>query len=176
MVENLRTRRYRDGTSIPNVTDNTNWSNANYGAWCWYNNDGPTYEQPYGKLYNWFAVNDGRGLCPTGWHVPTDTEWTTLTNFLGGESVGGGLMKEAGTAHWNSPNNGATNASGFTGLPGGYRLNDGSYNNLGNVGSWWSSTESVANAWSRNLIYGDDNVYRNNSDKRLGISVRCLRD
>ncbi|MBK8503768.1 MAG: fibrobacter succinogenes major paralogous domain-containing protein [Saprospiraceae bacterium] len=118
MAENLRTTRYTNGEMISKVNNSTTWPNANYGAWCWYDTSS-TYELPYGKLYNWYAVNDGRGLCPTGWHEPTDAEWTTLTDFLGGLSLAGGPMKAAGTAHWKTPNTGATNASGFSGLPGG---------------------------------------------------------
>jgi uncharacterized protein (TIGR02145 family) len=175
MAVNLRTSKYREGTAIPQVTDNTAWQNANYGAWSWYSNNN-IYDQPYGKLYNWHAVNDGRGLCPTGWHGPSDAEWTTLTTFLGGESVAGGPMKEMGTAHWISPNAGATNASGFSGLPGGNRSTFGPFNNLGNNGFWWSSSESGANAWFRSLSYNNVNVSRNGVDKRLGFSVRCVRD
>jgi uncharacterized protein (TIGR02145 family) len=175
MAENLRTTRYRDGTSIPNVTDDIGWSNANYGAWC-LNIIDSSFEHLYGNLYNWYAVNDGRGLCPTGWHVPTDTEWTILTNFFGGLTVAGGPMKEVGTAHWNSPNTGATNASGFTGLPGGLRDFIGSFITFGNTGHWWSSTESGASGWYRVLYYNGGTVGSDNEDKRLGLSVRCLRD
>src|SRR5690606_15641997 len=99
MTQNLRTTKYKNGDALPNVTNNTDWGNLGSGAYCWYNNNNG-YEQPYGKLYNWYAVNDARGLCPTGWHVPTDAEWDTLTTFLGGLSAAGGPMKEAGTAHW----------------------------------------------------------------------------
>ncbi|NND05901.1 MAG: hypothetical protein HKN87_05935 [Saprospiraceae bacterium] len=186
MAENLRTTHYADGTIIPQVNNNGTWAAANYGAWCWYDTSS-NYELPYGKLYNWYAVNDGRGLCPNGWHMPSDAEWTTLIDFLDPEvvdpdaigtqsSVAGGKMKESGTAHWNSPNTAATNESGFSGLPGGFRFNDGSYITLGNDGYWWSSTESGANAWFRVLFYSSVDVSRSNNDKRLGFSVRCLRD
>ncbi len=176
MTQNLRTTKYKNGDALPNVTNNTDWGNLGSGAYCWYNNDNG-YEQPYGKLYNWYAVNDARGLCPTGWHVPTDAEWDTLTTFLGGLSAAGGPMKEAGTAHWISPNTGATNESGFTGLPGGYRLDDGMFGSAGNVGDWWSSTESSSShAWFRNLSYFSDVVYRDDVDKRSGFSVRCVLD
>ncbi len=187
MAQNLRTTKYRNGDVIPNVTDNNDWGNLDSGAYCWYNNDNG-YEQPYGKLYNWYAVNDTSGLCPTGWHVPTDPELTTLIDYLdpgsvdpnavGAQStVAGGPMKETGTAHWNSPNTGATNSSGFTSLPGGFRYVDGRYFNLGNEGYLWSSTESSSSiAWCRFLSISNASVSRSKSDKRYGFSVRCVRD
>jgi uncharacterized protein (TIGR02145 family) len=130
--------------------------------------------QTYGALYNWPAALTA---CPQGWHLPTDAEWTTLTTFLGGESVAGGKMKEAGTTHWNSPNTGATNESGFTGLPGGYRASSGVFSGIGDSGDWWSSTEtSSAYAWRRNLFYDYANSSRYGIGKEYGFSVRCLRD
>ena len=174
MAENLRTSKYRDATSIPQVTDNTAWANLLTGAWCWFgNNDG--YDRPYGKLYNWYAVNDPKGLCPAGWHVPSNTEWSTLNDFLGGFSVAGGHMKEAGTTHWLSPNAGATNASGFTGLPGGGR--DNLFHGLGDLGFWWSSTqETTSQARYRRL--NNLNSFAENpfNDKWQGLSVRCVKD
>ena len=112
MVENLKTTRYNDGSPIPFVTDSSSWSNLTTPGYCWYNND-TTNKNTYGALYNWFAVNTGK-LAPTGWHVPTDDEWTTLTTYLGGESIAGGKLKETGTTHWRTPNAGATNEIGFT--------------------------------------------------------------
>src|SRR5450759_1177427 len=159
MLKNLDVSTYRNGDLIPKVTDPTAWSALTTGAWCWYNNDSATNASTYGKLYNWYAVNDPRGLAPTGWHVPSDAEWTTLSTCLGGNAVAGGAMKETGTTHWTSPNTGATNSSGFTGLPGGYRNNDGSFNNVGNFGYWWSSTElNTTDAWYRNLYYNGGNI------------------
>ncbi|MBK8503743.1 MAG: fibrobacter succinogenes major paralogous domain-containing protein [Saprospiraceae bacterium] len=160
MAANLRTTKYRDDNPITLIGDDTvgdaAWNVANYGAYCVYDTVGTGYPSfdldEFGYLYNWYAVNDGRGLCPTGWHVPTDAEWTTLTGLLGGLSVSGGPMKEAGTAHWNSPNTGATNSRGFTGLPGGLRIFNGTFSALGNVGYWWSSSESGANARYRGLV------------------------
>src|SRR5690606_33259564 len=117
---------------IPQVTDPTIWGNLTTGAWCYYNND-PANEIIYGKLYNWYAVNDPRGLAPVGWHIPSDSEWTILTDYLGGFEVAGGKMKETGTTHWANPNIGADNSSGFTGLPGGYRAyNSAEFNTIGN--------------------------------------------
>jgi uncharacterized protein (TIGR02145 family) len=176
MAENLRVVRYNNGTTIPLVTDNTAWAGLTTPGYCWYNNDAATNKTTYGALYNWYTVNTGN-LCPTGWHVPTDAEWTTLTTYLNGESVAGGKLKETGTAHWASPNTGATNETGFTALPGGYRNYNGTFNNIGYYGYWWSSTEtSTTNAWNRLLNYNFSNVFRDFNNKEFGFSVRCLRD
>ncbi|HOD88965.1 MAG TPA: FISUMP domain-containing protein [Bacteroidales bacterium] len=176
LKENLKTTHYNDGTSIPNVTDNAIWETTTSGAYCCYDNN-PSNCNTYGALYNWYAVNTDK-LCPNGWHVPSDAEWTTLVNYLGGASVAGGALKEAGTSHWSSPNTSATNSSGFSALPGGNRYgSDGSFYYLGSYGYWWSSTEyDGSNAWSRLLAYDFANVYRYYSYKRVGFSVRCLRD
>ena len=176
MAENLRTTTYANGDLIPNVTDGTQWSNLTTGAWAHYNNYNQ-YENPYGKLYNWYTVADPRNVCPTGWHVPTDAEYTLLTDYLGGEPVAGGKMKSTGTQYWSSPNTDATNESGFSGLPGGLRDSNGAFNLIGNYGYWWSSTENnTSNAWFRNLNYNFGYVNRNNFFKTNGFSVRCLRD
>ena len=185
---NLDVTTYSDGTPIPQVTDPTQWANLTTGAWCYYNND-PANGTIYGKLYNWYAVAGiydaasaanpslRKQLAPQGWHIPSDAEWTTLTDFLGGLSVAGGKMKSTGTSLWQSPNTAATNESGFTGLPGGFRYHLGSFNYIGNVGVWWSSSEDDAtNAWSRSLGYGNGSAFSYSSDKKNGFSVRCLRD
>jgi uncharacterized protein (TIGR02145 family) len=132
----------------------------------------------YGYLYNWYAVDDSRNIAPEGWHVPTDDEWQILVDYLGGSSVAGGKMKETGTEHWNSPNTGATNESGFSALPGGYRdYSNGDYTNMGYYGYFWSSTEySSYRAWNRILYYDNSDVYRHSSYKQNGFSVRCVRD
>ncbi len=173
---NLTVSKYRNGDNITNITDNTQWSQTNTsstGAWCNYNNDANN-GTTYGKLYNWYAVNDSRGLCPTGWHVPSDAEWTTLANHLGGSSVAGGAMKS--TTGWNNNGNG-TNSSGFTALPGGYRDSGGGFNFLGNFGGWWSSSVAVSgSAWYRVLTYDYANADRNYVSHRSGFSVRCARD
>jgi len=174
---NLRVSKYRDGSSIPNLTDDTQWSETNTsstGAWCNYNNDASN-GTTYGKMYNWYAVNDSRGLCPTGWHVPTDAEWTTLENHLGGTSVAGGAMKST-TTGWSDNGNG-TNSSGFTGLPGGYRVNAGGFTDVGNNGTWWSSSDAGSGlAWYRILYSSSADVYGNSIDYRFGFSIRCARD
>ena len=179
MAENLKVTHYRNGDTIPNVTDNSNWANLSTGAYCYYDNDANNADT-YGALYNWYAVeeDDTRGLAPEGWRVPTDDEWQTLVDYLGGSSVAGGKMKEAGTAHWNSPNTGATNESGFTGLPGGYRGSyTGYFYDLGNYGYFWSATEdSTSTAWNRILSYNNPAVSRYYFNKQGGFSVRCVRD
>ena len=180
MAENLKVSKYSDGTTIPNITGNTEWSYLTTGAWSYYNND-VANNAKYGKLYNWYAVskysNGNRNVCPTGWHVPTDSEWTVLTDYLGGTTVAGGKMKEVGTTSWISPNTGVTNTSLFTGLPGGSRYSNGNYDHIGYYGNWWSSSEDGTDgAWVRYLDndYGDAN--RGGNGKKNGLSVRCLRD
>jgi uncharacterized protein (TIGR02145 family) len=183
MAENLRTTVYANGDPIPNVSDNAQWWNLTTGAWVWYNNDSQ-YENPYGKLYNWYTINDPRNVCPTGWHVPSDIEWSTLINYLdpnadGGNNIpntAGGKMKSIGNQHWQSPNTDATNESGFSGLPGGYRFIN-TYDFLGGNGGWWSSTVSnIYSAWSRDLVYAYGNVNRGDLVKGGGQSVRCVKD
>ncbi len=175
MAENLKTTKYNDGTLIPLVTDTVDWSILTTPAYCWPNNHDST-KYTYGGLYNWHTVNTGN-LCPTGWHLPSDAEWTELTNYLGGVSVAGGKMKETGTAHWTSPNTGATNESGFSGLPGGNRSYNGLFDYFGSRSYWWSSTENTAdNALVRYLVYNGANIIRISYNKKNGYSVRCLRD
>jgi uncharacterized protein (TIGR02145 family) len=176
MSKNLDVAFYRNGDPIPQVTDATAWAALTTGAWCYYNND-PTQGNKYGKLYNWYAVNDPRGLAPQGWHVPSDAEWTTLETTLGGSSVAGGKMKEAGTLNWTTPNTSSTNESGFAGLPGGFRFSGGTFSSIGEVGYWWSSTEyNTGNAWYRGLGCNYGYVSSGNYNKVGGFSVRCLRD
>jgi len=176
MAENLKTTKYNDGTAIPLVADDKAWEALTTPAYCWYNNDATANKKTYGALYNWYTVNTKK-LCPTGWHVPSDAEWTTLTTNLGGESVAGGKLKETSTTHWQSPNTGATNETGFTALPSGYRSSSGTYNYIGLNGYWWSSSEySPPNAYSRSMNYYRSNVYRYSYYKQDGFSVRCLRD
>ena len=193
--QNLNVSKYSDGTPIPQVTDPTQWANLTTGAWCYYNNstaNGTTY----GKLYNWYAVAGiynaasltnptlRKKLAPTGWHVPTDGEWSNLINCLdvnadGGNNpnTAGGKMKATGTSLWISPNTDATNTSGFTGLPGGYHYDYGPFNDIGNAGFWWSSSESItASAWYRVLNYFNGYAGRYSYYKNFGFSVRCLRD
>ena len=174
MSENLKTSRYRNGGLIPYVTDNTAWGNLT-GAWSYYNND-VSNNAIYGKLYNWYTTL-GDTLCPTGWGVPTNDEWITLTTYLGGESVAGGKMKSVGTDYWNDPNTDATNESGFSVLPGGYRGSDGSFYYISYGAFFWSATENVNGlAWFRILNYYSGYVDRGSYNESVGASVRCLRD
>jgi uncharacterized protein (TIGR02145 family) len=177
MVENLKTTKYTDNINIPLVTDNTAWANLTSSGYCWYNNDASTYKASYGAIYNWYALSTGK-LCPTGWHVPSDGEWTTLTTFLGGENVAGGKLKEAGTTHWLSPNTNATNETGFTALPGGLRgYSNGIFSSIGQYGYWWSSSLDFGNQFFvRNLFNNTVLVWKGASDKQAGLSVRCLKD
>ena len=177
MAQNLRASTNNDGTAINNIVENSEWITLTTSGYCWYNNDQGTHKDIYGAIYNWYAVNTGK-LCPSGWHIPDDSEWTTLINYLGGASVAGGKLKEAGTIHWVSPNTGATNESGFTALPGGYRhYNNGEFKDIGYHGVWWSSTEeSSTHALYRYMYTDKESVNRVNSFKKSGISVRCVKD
>lgn len=174
MKENLKTTRYKDGTAIPTGLSNTAWQNTTSGAYAIYNNNAAN-NTTYGKLYNWYAVNTGK-LAPAGWHVPTDAEWTTLINFLGGETVAGNKMKA--TILW-APFSGIanTNSSGFTGLPAGVRSNNGTFNFIGTTGLFWSSSENgTSNAWYRYLNSNNSNASSYANGKQYGFSVRCVRD
>ena len=177
MAENLKVTHYRNGDEIPTGLDNASWSSTTNGAYAVYD-DNESNADTYGYLYNWFAVDDSRNIAPEGWHVPTDDEWQTLVDYLGGSSVAGGKLKEEGTTHWNSPNTDATNVSGFTALPGGYRDNTyGNYFSMGILGYFWSSTEGNSYyAWTRLLYYYSSDVPRDYTPKQLGFSVRCIRD
>jgi uncharacterized protein (TIGR02145 family) len=173
MAENLRATKYNDGTYISNITNQTTWNNLTSGAYCYYDNSS-SYSTTYGCLYNWYAVNTGK-LAPTGWHVPTDAEWTTLSDYLGGEDIAGGHLKS--TTGWDSPNTNADNSSGFSALPGGCRTSSGFYSE-GLGGTWWSSTEtSSVYAWVWSLLYYYGNLYGSSYGLKFsGYSVRCVRD
>ena len=175
MMENLKTTKYRNGDVIPNVLDST-WINLTTGAYCNYNNDANN-STTYGRLYNWFAINDSRNLAPAGWHVATAAEWQTLVDYLGGKEEAGGKLKEAGTTHWISPNMDATNSSGFTALPGGYRFSNGLFDRLGSNGYWWSSTENAAStAYARHLGTDHMDCDLDSLNKFIGLSIRCIKD
>ena len=191
MAKNLDVARYRNGDIIPQVTDANEWSNLTTGAWCWYNNDSAGYGSIYGRLYNWYAVNDPRGLAPEGWHVSSDGEWNNMTKCLDANtdttcfgcsqsSIVGGSLKEVGIEHWISPNL-TTTSVGFNGLAGGYRVGDGYfYSSIGIYGYWWSSTISNLNSgwsWSRFLKNDISDIYRNyDTEFKDGFSIRCVKD
>lgn len=186
---NLNVTTYSDGTPIPQVTDPTQWANLTTGAWCYYNND-PANGAVYGKLYNWYAVagihdidpiTPNKTLTPTGYHIPSDAEWTTLITYLGGENIAGGKMKSTGTTLWASPNTNATNSSGFTGLPGGSRSPLWGFEVIGVAGNWWSSSEVDTESAGIRLIahnggYVNGGIGHPGFLKSTGLSVRCLSD
>jgi uncharacterized protein (TIGR02145 family) len=191
MAENLKTSKYNDGTDIPLITEMSYWRGRSTPAYCWYLNDESKYKNPYGAIYNWHTVHTGK-LCPTGWHVPNSEEWTTLSSYLGGDSVADGQLREAGTTHWIRNNTGVTNSSGFTALPGGFRaslltvwpypdIDD--FGNLGYSGAFWSTDTTLTNLLGQPPIQGD-NFYFNDANacgisynhKFDGLSVRCLKD
>ena len=185
MRENLKTTKYNDGTPIPNGADINLWATLKSAAYCFYNNNVGN-KSVYGALYNWYAVNTGK-LCPKGWHVPTDAEWSTLQNFvsptyttgtLAGRNVAGGKLKATGTDYWKSPNTGASNSTGFNALPAGYRVAiNGSFVYLGEVSIWWSSTsDNTDNAFTWDVTHDQDMMWRHNNNKSHGFSVRCLKD
>jgi uncharacterized protein (TIGR02145 family) len=176
MAENLRTSSYANGDSIQNVLNGTAWTQLDSGAWSNLSNLAAN-DSIYGKLYNWFTTSDPRNLCPIGWHVPTDTEWTNLTDYLGGLTLAGGKMKSI--VGWNTPNTNANNESGFSALSSGARdaYNSGSFFTTGCDGNWWSSSESLSTAaWYYYLSCSSGNAFRANSSKRYGNSVRCIKD
>jgi uncharacterized protein (TIGR02145 family) len=173
--KNLNISKYRNGDEIPQVQDAAEWAVLTTGAWCYYENkeeNGITY----GKLYNWFAVNDPRGLAPEGFHIPSDEEWNCLTEYLGGENVAGGKMKEKGKVHWAEPNKKANNTTGFTGLPGGYCNYEGTFWCLGEIGRWWSSSDDETEGMSISLNSDNGIALVYYFDKTSGFSVRCLKD
>ena len=176
--KNLDVSTYRNGDVIPQVQDASAWANLKTGAWCYYANDASNGTK-YGKLYNWYAVNDPRGLAPKGFHIPSDAEWTVLTDYLGGQSKAGTKMKSA--SGW-SPNGhifgNGTNSSGFAGFPGGCRVDDGRFVLVGRNGYWWGATERYSSdAWYRYMNWDSGIVSRDSIDfKRNAFSVRCLVD
>jgi len=181
MAENLKVAHYNNGDAITYITSEEHWGSMDEGQYGVYD-DEPTNANIYGNIYNWAVIGDIRGICPVGWHVPSDDEYTVLTDFLGGESVAGGKMKEAGLEHWNYDSDQisleATNESGFTGLPAGHRnTNSGDYIYMGFYGYFWSSTENGSDlAWRRYLLYYSSGVARDTFGKPNGFSIRCLRD
>ncbi len=180
---NLDVSTYRNGDPIPQVNDATAWFGLSTGAWCWYNNDSAANHATFGKLYNWYAVNDPRGLAPIGWHIPSDNEWNKIINCLGGETIAGGRMKFPGSNLWSQPtilgsNNASTNISGFSAVESHAR---------GDFGTWWGGSSYGANWWSSsevdpakasyyNMVYYNFGVSKLSGRKYYGFSVRCVRD
>jgi uncharacterized protein (TIGR02145 family) len=171
MAENLRVTKYRNGNSINNYTSDVDWSNSTSGCWCYYNNDN-TLNTTYGKIYNWYAITDSRGLAPKGWHIPNDSEWTALNDYLGTDA--GTKLKSIST--WSFSGNG-TNSSGFNGVANGDRSNTGVFTNLGISGSMWTNTEtSLDSAWVRYLYFGFNTLTAAPQLKKWGMAVRCIKD
>ena len=186
MLQNLKVTHYRNGDPIPNVTDNTEWSGLSTGAYCEYDNDIDNVAT-YGRLYNWYAIDDSRNIAPEGWHVPTDDEWKELEMSLGmsqAEADGengrgtdeGGKLKISGTTHWLDPNTGATNISGFTALPGGLRFYMGGYLGLGTDAYFTPSTEGYPSNYLRYLYNTESRIFRGYGHIQNGVSVRCVKD
>tara|TARA_B100001287_G_C22654490_1_gene516958 strand:+ start:657 stop:1727 length:1071 start_codon:yes stop_codon:yes gene_type:complete len=187
MAENLRSTHYANGDLIEHVPDAGSWNNNNisYGAWCHYDNDAEL-ENAYGKLYNGYAVMDSRNICPTNWHVPSDSEWTEFIDLLGGELEAGGHLKSTGFDYWcptgcagmggQGPNVGATNSIGWNGRAGGQRGSGGTFQWFGAVGRWWSSADINNAQWLRQLEYSNTEVYRTGGSIASGNSVRCIKD
>ncbi len=177
MKENLKTTRFNNGTAIPLVTSGISWSITSDPAFCWYANNSSNKDK-YGAMYNWYAVNTSV-LCPEGWRVPTNNDWTILTDYLGGLGAASGKMREQGSLHWNGLNEGATNVSQFTALPGGYRsYRDGAFFSIGDNGSWWSSSfRDEMEAWERAITnYNTSDVQVVSAHLRYGVSVRCIKN
>jgi uncharacterized protein (TIGR02145 family) len=172
MSENLKTTKFTDGSAISLISNDLEWNKLTSSGFCWYD----TYKGTYGALYNWYAVNTGK-LCPVGWHIPTDNEWTTLINYLGGEENAAGMLMESGTDHWNGVNSFGTNETGFTALPGGNRSDTGKFGGNGDMACWWSSSENETDkAWIRYIYYSLYHIGRNDVSKQTGLSVRCVKD
>ncbi|MHC1774929.1 MAG: fibrobacter succinogenes major paralogous domain-containing protein [Lentimicrobium sp.] len=173
MQENLRVTHYRNGDPIELVEEYSGWSRPT-GAYCWYNNDLAANKNLYGAVYNWPCVNDSRNLCPGGWHVAADAEWTALITYLGGTGIAGGKLKMA--VLFAAPNAGATNSSGFSAAPGGLRLYDGNFSGLTERGYWWTATQDGGNAWFRTVAFNDTQVEGYSIGQDFGFSVRCVKD
>ena len=182
MAENMNIDKFRNGDPIPEAKTDREWELAGKRgepAWCYYDNDQEN-GQKYGKLYNWYAVNDSRGLAPAGYHIPSDAEWKVLIDYLGGKSVAGGKMISISSEHWKFASTDATNESGFSGLPGGECYDFGPFSGIGEHGYWWSSSEGGTYDACRYILSATKNdvvsISRFDYEKAYGFSVRCIRD
>lgn len=176
LKENLKVAHYNNGDPIPNKSIGSDWGNLTTGAYAIYNNN-PSLGATYGYLYNFLAVTDTRGICPNGWHVPSEAEWTILVNYLGGDAVAGAKMKETGFDHWDTANSGATNSSSFTALPGGFKdYMGGICSYMGDNAFFLSTTQASYNAKYRKLVSGESTIYNYPVPSKIGASVRCLSD
>ncbi len=177
MAKNLKATKYNNGTTIPIITDGNTWMNFTTPAYCWFNNDSATYADTYGAMYKWYVGATGN-LCPVGWHMPTQPEWLVLRTLLGGDTLAGGKLKETGFVHWDSLNVGATNETGFTGLPGGMRfVGTGNFQDMGHYGYFWTSNDySTSFAYCHSLAYDNRKLTGGGLNKGNGFAVRCLKD
>lgn len=178
LIENLKVTRFRNGDKIPNVTENTDWASSSSEAYCCYDNDTSNTDS-YGYLYNWHTINDNRIICPKGWHIPTLKEWKELEEYLGGGKLAFDKMKEPGTSHWKTSNESASNDSGFTSLPSGFRLYNGNFDEIGINAPWWTSTEKDSQFAYPYAVIGGTDIHRlksNGFSKNVGFPVRCLKD
>jgi uncharacterized protein (TIGR02145 family) len=174
MAENLKVTKYRNGDPIANVIYDTAWKYLTTGAYCNYKNEA-NYATTYGRLYNWYAIFDSRNIAPAGWHMPTEKEWSDLSNYLGNNA--GYKLKETGSTHWKEANEGATNSSGFTALPGGWRFFEGDFYSIGYHGDWWCSADSIsANPYYKELLFDNNDLWVTSNFKSIGLSVRCVKD
>jgi len=176
LKENLKVTHYNSGVLIPNVKDNSAWGALLTGARCYYNNDSLAYDSIYGALYNWYAINNSDNICPAGWHASTDADWIEAENYFGGIYIAGGKMKEAGFLHWKSPNTGADNSSGFTGLPGGFRNLSNTFQAIHENGLWWRYTAGATTAKGCYMWYMFAGVESDPVPKYLALSVRCVKN
>lgn len=179
MQHNLNVETFHNGDPIPEMKTDDEWAKAGSEktpAWCYYGNN-PDNGNVYGKLYNWYAVTDPRGIAPNGWHVPTSKEWSELSKYLGGEDTMGDKMKSTDVQYWVNPENKATDKSGFSGLPGGYRYYLGMFANIGSNGNWWFASElDNFSAYFMYLISNDGKAHFHHNYKKNGYSLRCIKD
>jgi uncharacterized protein (TIGR02145 family) len=177
MAENLKATKYQNGDAIGTTDPVRDINGETAPKYQWAYESTQSNAAIYGRLYTWYAITDSRGVCPVGWRVPTDVEWTTLAGYLGGAEVAGGSLKESGLSHWESPNTGATNISGFTALPAGYSFSSGGFSELGSTGYWWTATHDIDDlAWYRSVSYNSTEISRYNITKKYGYSVRCIKE
>ncbi len=176
MIDNLRALHYNNGDTIQNLTDDSQWAGTASGAYCWYGNEETQHKSIYGALYNYYAVADIRNICPADWRVPALADWNILQSYLGGNTVAGGKMKEAGNTHWYAPNDGANNESNFLALPGGDRVPTGPFELIGQLAEFWSLTDPTAStAYVFFQSFETGQLYSNQFDKKFGLSVRCIK-
>ncbi len=177
MAENLKVTHFRNGDEIPTtIPPDLNVAIETSPTYQWAYDGDEFNSEIYGRLYTWYTVDDNRGLCPFGWHVATDEDWSELSDFLGGKYIAGGKLKETGTEHWDDPNEGATNESGFTARPGGVRLFSGIFGSIGKISVWWTATEKDINyAIGHACYHFNSNIWSGHEDKKNGFSVRCIK-